>query len=94
MRIYLSPGESGGHGHSMQSSACRDSIGYFGTVIVGSTETGTGSPDIAHYRRYSILESISLVGHLARGKTLCARRMIFVRALHNDKVETRGKSAS
>jgi hypothetical protein len=55
MHIFLLQGESGGHGHSMQSSACPDLIGCFGTAIVGSIGTDTESLAIAHYRSEPIL---------------------------------------
>src|SRR5712664_1691195 len=55
MHISLWPGESGGHGHSMQSFAYPDLIGCFGSAIVGSIVTDTASLAIAHYRSEPIL---------------------------------------
>src|SRR5260370_22829891 len=55
MHISLWQGESGGHGHSMQSSACPDLIGCFGSAIVGSIVTDIASLAIVHYRSKPIL---------------------------------------
>jgi hypothetical protein len=55
MPISLWHGESGGHDHSLQSSACPDLIGCFGSAIVGSIVTDTASLAIAHYRSKQIL---------------------------------------
>src|SRR6267143_5279627 len=55
MRISLWHGESGGHGHSMQSFAYPVLIGCFGKAIVGSMATDTASLATAHYRRDAIL---------------------------------------
>jgi hypothetical protein len=54
MHISLCHGESGGHGHSMQSFAYPDLIGCFGLAIVGSIVTDTASLAIAHYRNKPI----------------------------------------
>src|SRR2546429_342302 len=55
MHISSWHGESGGHGHSMQSFACPVLIGCFGKAIVGSIVTDTASLAAAHYRREAIL---------------------------------------